>query len=464
MHAREAKKQGCSLEYQDTFHPYMKTVLPPFLMGWNTFQREKIDEEYANRPDHPLLEVRDDETGEVKETLGAALYGIFDGHSGPFCARYAAYQLPRILTAGLVEARDARKAGRKAKSTAQVLHDAVVELERQWILNYGEGTRLHPNALFEGQILPLYNPEKNLWGRDRSTIEDGTTCCTALLVNDLAFRPYGANPDHLTLYVANVGDSRAVLARYAWGRCWKYCVPSNFTDYQLNTEHKPNHLLEEWRILRHGGSVGRTQEEAWTYNPVKLIYLKLSICFSKYRRAAWRAEPGGLAMSRTIGDIDCKRQKGIVDYHPDVYMREIDPTMDRFLIIACDGVWDVAGNAQAVTIVSEALYEEFQLERMKDMTNACHFAAWALVKYCYMLGSSDNISATVILFRDIEKSGKQYKPEGRPNWMKNNVPASLRKKVEDVRQQSQERYRGDKRRGQRVAVGSASIKPSGNRK
>ena len=61
-----------------------------------------------------------------------------------------------------------------------------------------------------------------------------------------------------------------------------------------------------------------------------------------------RQQDGGLAVSRSFGDIHL-RQAG-VSAVPDVRLRDIDPA-DQFVILASDGVWDFVSNQEACDIV-----------------------------------------------------------------------------------------------------------------
>ena len=56
---------------------------------------------------------------------------------------------------------------------------------------------------------------------------------------------------------------------------------------------------------------------------------------------------------------------------------------DKFVILACDGIWDVMTNDKAVSIVARALRDK------QD-------AAKQLVRQAFLLGSTDNMTAIVI--------------------------------------------------------------------
>ncbi len=65
-----------------------------------------------------------------------------------------------------------------------------------------------------------------------------------------------------------------------------------------------------------------------------------------------------------------------------VYFVDLKPE-DKFIILACDGLWDVVDNKQAVEIAEKA--------------HTPMAAAAALRDYAHMLGTTDNVS--VIVYR-----------------------------------------------------------------
>lgn len=142
-----------------------------------------------------------------------------------------------------------------------------------------------------------------------------------------------------TLYVASTGDSRAVLCRAGCA------VP-------LTHDHKPTDPAEQERIRRCGGFVsdnGRVN--------------------------------GILAVSRAIGD---SALQPCVTWEPELVAHPLLPRDDEFVILACDGVWDVLTSQQAVTLLRD----------VRDPGRA----ACVLRDYAFMLGSSDNISVVVLRF------------------------------------------------------------------
>jgi len=129
------------------------------------------------------------------------------------------------------------------------------------------------------------------------------------------------------LVVGNAGDSRAVLSRR------RRAMP-------LSTDHKPNLPEERERIQRAGGRVERQ---------------------TLGDHVQYRVN-GNLNLSRSIGDMEYKRvahlppNEQMICSTPDVVAVVRDPG-DEFLLLACDGVWDVMSNQQAVDFVHERLPE-----------------------------------------------------------------------------------------------------------
>ncbi|MXQ86113.1 hypothetical protein E5288_WYG002100 [Bos mutus] len=115
------------------------------------------------------------------------------------------------------------------------------------------------------------------------------------------------SPQHT--YFINCGDSRGLLCR-------------NRKVYFFTQDHKPSNPLEKERIQNAGGSV---------------MIQRVN---------------GSLAVSRALGDFDykCVHGKGpteqLVSPEPEVHDIERSEEDDQFIILACDGIWDVMGNEE----------------------------------------------------------------------------------------------------------------------
>ncbi|OIT24710.1 PREDICTED: probable protein phosphatase 2C 34 isoform X1 [Nicotiana attenuata] len=126
------------------------------------------------------------------------------------------------------------------------------------------------------------------------------------------------------IFIANVGDSRAVLATT--------CDDGNLVPVQLTIDFKPNLPQETERIIQCNGRVFCLDDESGVHR----LWLP-------------DEESPGLAMSRAFGDY-CVKDFGLISV-PDVTQRHIT-SKDQFVVLATDGVWDVVSNQEAVEIVS----------------------------------------------------------------------------------------------------------------
>lgn len=116
--------------------------------------------------------------------------------------------------------------------------------------------------------------------------------------------------DH-SVIVGNLGDARCILSR--GGKA-----------IDLSKDHKPGREDEKARILRAGGFVVNGRINSF------------------------------LAVSRAIGDRDYKNWEGkvyfqadLVSSSPDIHVEPLTP-VDDFLVLACDGVWDVMSSQDVV--------------------------------------------------------------------------------------------------------------------
>mmetsp|Transcript_17836 Transcript_17836/g.17164 ORF Transcript_17836/g.17164 Transcript_17836/m.17164 type:complete len:534 (-) Transcript_17836:225-1826(-) len=131
-----------------------------------------------------------------------------------------------------------------------------------------------------------------------------------------------------TLYVANSGDSRAVMACDSGG--------PKLTAKDLSRDHKPDDADEMARIKQWGGFVSPAPDPGLSAR----VYLDAEFTMI------------GLAMSRSIGDYAVKAVGVIPD--PETFVFELEK-VDRFMILASDGVWEFITSGEAVDIVQKSL-------------------------------------------------------------------------------------------------------------
>lgn len=162
---------------------------------------------------------------------------------------------------------------------------------------------------------------------------------------------HGTAPDDVRIVVANTGDSRAVLCR--GGRA-----------VAMTEDHKPNLPAEQRRINRSGGKV---IDANGTY---------------RVGRRAVSGSQTWLAVARAFGDIGLKEPDQCVIPTPDIETRHVLPG-DSFVLLACDGIFDVLTNQQAIDIAAEHLPGN-----PRD-------AAAAVVRAAYKAESQDNLTVLV---------------------------------------------------------------------
>ncbi|XP_051128888.1 probable protein phosphatase 2C 18 [Andrographis paniculata] len=166
------------------------------------------------------------------------------------------------------------------------------------------------------------------------------------------------------LIIANVGDSRAVLATRDGSNA--------LSAVQLTVDLKPNLPREAARIQKCKGRVFALQDEP----EVARVWLPNS-------------DSPGLAMARAFGDF-CLKDFGLISM-PDIYHHRITER-DEFVVLATDGVWDVLSNKEAVDIVASAPSRGTAARAVVD----CATRAWRLK---YPTSKNDDC-AVVCLFLD----------------------------------------------------------------
>ncbi|XVF16043.1 hypothetical protein REPUB_Repub09cG0207600 [Reevesia pubescens] len=166
---------------------------------------------------------------------------------------------------------------------------------------------------------------------DRSS---GTTALTALILGR-------------TMLIANAGDSRAVLGKR--GRA-----------IELSKDHKPNCTSERLRIEKLGG-----------------------VIYDGYLN-------GQLSVARALGDWHIKGSKG--SKSPLSCEPELEEILlseeDEFLVMGCDGLWDVMSSQCAVTMVRKELMQHNDPER------CCR----SLVKEALQRNTCDNLTVVLVCF------------------------------------------------------------------
>eukprot|EP00127_Corallochytrium_limacisporum_P006335 Clim_evm46s225 gene=Clim_evmTU46s225 len=189
--------------------------------------------------------------------------------------------------------------------------------------------------------------------------ESGTTAVAAIIREGV-------------IYVANAGDSRAVLCRGG-------------TAIDLSFDHKPESEEETRRIERAGGKVsldGRVNNN--------------------------------LNLSRAIGDMMYKKnaelppEEQMITALPDVEIKTLTDE-DEFLIIACDGIWNSLTSQETVDYVSEKLKELAKERKVgnQDLVDVCEqLFLKCMAPNTHGDGSGcDNMTAVIALMKGMGPEG-----------------------------------------------------------
>lgn len=198
-------------------------------------------------------------------------FAVFDGHGGIRASKFAAQNLHQNLI-------------RKFPKGDGI---SVEKTVKRCLLDTFKHT--------DEEFLRQASSQKPAW-------KDGSTATCVLVVDNV-------------LYIANLGDSRAILCRYN-EESQKHAALS------LSKEHNPTQYEERMRIQKAGGNVrdGRVL--------------------------------GVLEVSRSIGDGQYKRC-GVTSV-PDIRRCQLTPN-DRFILLACDGLFKVFTPEEAVNFIVSCL-------------------------------------------------------------------------------------------------------------
>ncbi|KAK9996528.1 hypothetical protein SO802_021214 [Lithocarpus litseifolius] len=221
-----------------------------------------------------------DATADSPSNLRCAHFAIYDGHGGRLAAEYAQRHLhANVLSAGLPRELLDVKAAKRA------------------IL---DGFRKTDEYLLQESAVGGW--------------QDGATAVCVWVLGE-------------TVFVANVGDAKAVVARSSTvdGLQNQSDGESQLKAIVLTREHKAIYPQERARIQKAGGTVssnGRLQ--------------------------------GRLEVSRAFGDRQFKKV-GVVAT-PEIHSFDLT-NREQFIILGCDGLWGVFGPSDAVDFVHKLLKE-----------------------------------------------------------------------------------------------------------
>lgn len=150
------------------------------------------------------------------------------------------------------------------------------------------------------------------------------------------------------LNILNTGDSRCILCR-------------NNMAFVLTKDHKPHWFEENFRIKALGGQ------------PI-------------FDGCDWRIND--LSVSRAFGDVSAEPY---VTCMPEIFRYKLSSD-DKFIVLGCDGLWDVMSNQEVINFILDNCYDAQSNTRINKHINV----AKRLAQFAITKGSTDNITILVI--------------------------------------------------------------------
>jgi serine/threonine protein phosphatase PrpC len=279
-------------------------------------------------------EQEDSEIVEELDLSGHVVLGVFDGHGGATASVFAAENFVSIMVATSSFKRYSANLARLSPSHSVRLIDPSDMASCIWDL--GEALK-ETFALVDKELVDVLKESKD---------SSGATGCIVIIT-----------PTYILC--ANVGDSRCVLS------------VDGFTK-ALSTDHKPEDMKERERIERAGGKVHQGRID------------------------------GELAVARAIGDFKFKAKtsgetpEGLnkVICTPDIKVHA-RTEHDDFLVLACDGLWDVYSSSEVLLQISSLLFAPGNEGTGGSSTKA---ATETMIDLAISNGSMDNVTCAVCRF------------------------------------------------------------------
>ncbi|RFU31283.1 hypothetical protein B7463_g5065, partial [Scytalidium lignicola] len=343
----EDKNKKCRRTMEDT-HAFLYNFLhtPAPSLGDSTSQKSSDD--FGGKTDSSSS--LQPATNDMMETDNG-YFAIFDGHAGTFAADWCGKKLHLILEDMI----------RKNPNTPipelldQTFMSVDAQLERLPLKNSGctavtavlrwedripsASSVTGSTAIAPATVAAMKAAEeaaKNEGKPDETASEKSKISSQLNSTEATHARLKTQSSRQRVLYTANVGDARIVLCRNGKG-------------LRLSYDHKGSDENEGKRIANAGGLILNNRVN------------------------------GVLAVTRALGDT---YMKDIVTGHPYTTETVIQPDMDEFIILACDGLWDVCSDQEAVDLVRNI---------QDPVVAAKHLVDHALARF-----STDNLSCMIV--------------------------------------------------------------------
>lgn len=255
--------------------------------------------------------------GEPKETLNelamTTFAAVFDGHGGGECSNYLVDVLPKFVRSQMLAEREALRVAIENSRGARGAHseqteDAASELMRRIL----KTAYLRADKEF---ITP------------KSAPQSGSTAATVILMGR-------------RLFAANVGDSRVVLCR-GGGQC-----------VELTSDHKPSRPDEAARVRAAGGFI--LHKRVMGELAITRAFGDKSFKMGIKAMLEEEAEDMSGAVGMSDNDIAKDLTAPLVSAEPEIASMVLSHN-DEFLLLACDGLFDVFRSQDAIALARQEL-------------------------------------------------------------------------------------------------------------
>ena len=327
---------------------------------------------------------------------GHSLFAVFDGHGGTFAANYAGRNLCRILSrqpkfVEYAKWSSERTSDPQSNSSEQekvqdsrkglellecALRDCFVECDKEIIMAIRGTPHPDANTPYHDDDQPVASsttdesdPTKNSGGDQSlpSAENDGNENAATSIMDAVTMAAQEAAKEHVNalddegdsgttacvvvltpdwIVCANAGDSRSVCSKHG-----NKAVP-------LSYDHKPDDEEEERRIRAAGGYVagGRVEGDLAVSRGLGDFRFKSLATVSAGAHSNTTSSTGD-NQDENSGRVTMAPGDQKVSSIPDIVVQNRNPKHDEFIIVACDGIWDVQSNHDCVSTVNTMFQE-----------------------------------------------------------------------------------------------------------
>lgn len=311
--------------------------------------------------------------------------GVFDGHGmhGKMVSAFVRDLLPKVLEGYLSVIKEKKKIPLKGENVP-TLAENIPHIDSG---NPQNITELRKKLVTPVDALKLafeYVDQKLVEAHGNQVVFSGSTGTVVVII--------GA-----TMYVANAGDSRCVLAQKTLRQSVCFCGQKIETDIKtISVDHRPDLSSERLRIIDYGGYVKPSLNSTGRHVGCARIYQKNN-------------RIPGLAVSRGFGDVLATSLGCIVT--PDVEVIHLN-TSHAYTMLGSDGVWDVMRNSTVRKIISgvkqkKAMSSEEHRKLISEVLMKKVLQEWSFRR------SADNVSFVILWFGDWKQLDSSEKCESK---------------------------------------------------